>query len=159
MEFYNLERGDIITSKLTDEVAIVTGDYGSRITAVKTFDITNPVEWSVTLKANHKKPEYKSEFSIYQEKGFKNRNDYLESLADVYGVSVDKVLSISVLLGSSEDFDGLVSSLKDMYQENDPCNADKFCGTCKAPINNGCMNCDTCGVCLKVNLHRKEQQL
>ena len=51
--------------------------------------------------------------NIYQENGYKSRMDYLECLADDYGVSLDTVIVLSDLLGSSEDFDGLVTAIED----------------------------------------------
>lgn len=54
--------------------------------------------------------------TIYQENGFKNRKDYLISLSDEYGVSQDKVFLLAQLLGSSEDFDGLISSVQDISE-------------------------------------------
>lgn len=51
--------------------------------------------------------------NVYQENGFENRDDYLEFLADEYGMSLLEVLSLADLLGPNEDFDGLVSALED----------------------------------------------
>ncbi len=48
--------------------------------------------------------------------GYKNRKDYLENLALDMGIEKDIVFSLASLLGSVEDFDGLVSSLED-YSE------------------------------------------
>lgn len=53
--------------------------------------------------------------NIYQENGFKNRKEYLEDLADMYDVDYDIVKSMSDTLGSSEDFDGLVSMLEEDF--------------------------------------------
>ena len=53
---------------------------------------------------------------VYQENGYKNRDDYLNSLAEDYGVPIDAVLALADVLGPDEDFDGLVSNLEDaMY--------------------------------------------
>jgi hypothetical protein len=52
--------------------------------------------------------------SIYQIKGFASRKEYLESLADGFGLDIETVLTVAVLLGEEEDFDGLISSLEDM---------------------------------------------
>lgn len=49
--------------------------------------------------------------TIYQDNGFKDREDYLESLRDDYGDAVDILTSV---LPPSEDFDGLITSLEDM---------------------------------------------
>ncbi len=51
--------------------------------------------------------------SIYTEQGYDNRTHYLECLAEDYGVELDTVRALANLLGSSEDFDGLVTSLED----------------------------------------------
>ena len=49
--------------------------------------------------------------SIYKENGFENRRDYLESLCEEY--DRDTVYALAGILGSSEDFDGLITSLED----------------------------------------------
>ena len=49
--------------------------------------------------------------TIYEQNGFKSREDYLDSLREDYGDAVDILTSV---LPSSEDFDGLITSLEDM---------------------------------------------
>jgi hypothetical protein len=51
--------------------------------------------------------------SIYQQNGFSNRSEYLADLADNLGVELSIVHAMADLLGPSEDFDGLVTSLED----------------------------------------------
>lgn len=51
---------------------------------------------------------------VYRQKGYKDRYDYIESLADEYGVSKMVVYSLANMLGPSEDFDGLINALEDM---------------------------------------------
>lgn len=51
--------------------------------------------------------------TIYQKQGYKNRKDYLDSLAEEYG---DNVYALADLLGPSEDFDGLVTNCEDMVE-------------------------------------------
>lgn len=51
---------------------------------------------------------------VYRQKGYKDRYDYIESLADEYGVSKMVVYSLADMLGPSEDFDGLINALEDM---------------------------------------------
>ena len=51
--------------------------------------------------------------TIYQKNGFKNRDAYLDNLADDLGISREVVDAAADMLGESEDFDGLVSSLED----------------------------------------------
>jgi hypothetical protein len=50
----------------------------------------------------------------YTRNGYKNRTDYLQSLADDWGVELYVIRMIADLLGPSEDFDGLVNELEDM---------------------------------------------
>lgn len=50
---------------------------------------------------------------IYQERGFKNRKEYLEDLAEHEGADLQAVLLLADLFGPTEDFDGLVSSVQD----------------------------------------------
>lgn len=51
--------------------------------------------------------------TIYEQNGHANRRAYLESLAEDYGVPVRTVFALASILGPSEDFDGLVTSLED----------------------------------------------
>jgi hypothetical protein len=51
----------------------------------------------------------------YTANGFKDRRAYLESLCEEY--DRDTVYMLAGLLGSSEDFDGLVTSLEDYADE------------------------------------------
>jgi hypothetical protein len=53
------------------------------------------------------------DMSIYQENGFSSRREYLENLADDMGIDPSIVYAIADLLGHTEDFDGLVTSLED----------------------------------------------
>lgn len=51
--------------------------------------------------------------SVYTDNGYNNRREYLESLADDFGVAPMIVFQMASILGSSEDFDGLISELED----------------------------------------------
>lgn len=55
--------------------------------------------------------------SIYKDNGYENRRDYLECLAEDFEVDVATVFALADILGSNEDFDGLVTSLEDMQYE------------------------------------------
>ena len=48
-EFLNLQPGDLILSKSGERSLIVTGNYGNKVTAIMTIDITNPEEWQLIL--------------------------------------------------------------------------------------------------------------
>lgn len=50
---------------------------------------------------------------VYVARGFKSREDYLDSLADEYGVPKVLVYSLAELLGPNEDFDGLIIALEE----------------------------------------------
>lgn len=41
----DLDVGDVIMSKATGERYVVTSNYGTHVTAVKSVDVTNPPEW------------------------------------------------------------------------------------------------------------------
>ena len=52
--------------------------------------------------------------NIYKEHGYDGRKDYLDNLAEDFGVDTDTVYALASMLGKIEDFDGLVTSLEDM---------------------------------------------
>lgn len=52
--------------------------------------------------------------TIYEQNGYKDRSDYLDSLREDYGEAVDLLTSV---LPASEDFDGLVTALEDMADD------------------------------------------
>ena len=52
--------------------------------------------------------------NIYKQNGYKDRNDYLESLAEDYCIDIDTVMVLADILGPNEDFDGLITSLEDI---------------------------------------------
>ena len=52
--------------------------------------------------------------NVYMRKGYKNRKDYLNSLAVDYGVDRITVYSLANMLGETEDFDGLIAELEDI---------------------------------------------
>lgn len=53
------------------------------------------------------------QMSVYKRKGYANRDEYLEGLADEYGVDLDVVYNLADVLGPNEDFDGLPMMLED----------------------------------------------
>jgi len=55
------------------------------------------------------------ELNEYQLNGFKDRREYLESLCEDYDRLI--VYSLASVLGPSEDFDGLITSLEDYSEE------------------------------------------
>lgn len=52
--------------------------------------------------------------NVYQENGYADRKEYLDFLAEDFGVNIEVVYTFASVLGRSEDFDGLVSALEDM---------------------------------------------
>ena len=62
--------------------------------------------------ANGYKEELKE--SVYTDNGFKDRNDYLNSLADDYGIDIGTVKDLASVLGPDDDYDALVTELEDM---------------------------------------------
>ena len=57
--------------------------------------------------------------TIYKSHGYVDRKDYLTCLAEDYGLDIQTVCLTAGLLGSNEDFDGLVSMLEDMSESMD----------------------------------------
>ena len=55
--------------------------------------------------------------SIYTDKGYKDRKDYLKSLAEEYDVPYPMVWMFATSLGENEDFDGLIATIED-YQND-----------------------------------------
>ena len=55
----------------------------------------------------------------YTANGYKNRREYLDSLAEAYGLPRATVYTMAAMLGESEDFDGLIIALDDAAEEND----------------------------------------
>lgn len=53
----------------------------------------------------------------YIRRGFSSRDEYLQSLADEYGLPFHVVSTVSEFNGPSEDFDGLILLLDDMIAE------------------------------------------
>lgn len=51
--------------------------------------------------------------SIYTDQGYENRKDYLNGLAEEYGIDRDMVYAAASMLGPNEDFDGLVTTIQD----------------------------------------------
>lgn len=45
--FKRLKRGDLVKHRHDKSIFVVTGNYGDRITATLTVDMTNPTEWEV----------------------------------------------------------------------------------------------------------------
>jgi hypothetical protein len=50
---------------------------------------------------------------VYATNGYKDREDYLNNLADDRGIERMTVNMIADMLGENEDFDGLISALDD----------------------------------------------
>ena len=56
----------------------------------------------------------RNKMNAYTEHGYASRRDYLDSLAEDYDIDRDTVHMMADLLGPTEDFDGLVTSLEDL---------------------------------------------
>jgi len=55
-QFNKLDTGDIVKHKFTDgKPFIVTSNYGNRVTAVQSVDLTNHVEWELVYKCSCKR--------------------------------------------------------------------------------------------------------
>ena len=64
--------------------------------------------------------------TLYAETGYASRGEYLDAMAEHYGLEKSDVRLLADLLGPNEDFDGLISGLEEMqdmkarYQEEHP---------------------------------------
>ena len=56
--------------------------------------------------------------NVYEMNGYTDRQDYLDDLADNMGLDRSIVSALADLLGETEDFDGLVTSLQDINPED-----------------------------------------
>ncbi len=52
--------------------------------------------------------------NIYTQNGYESRKEYLQNLADEYGLPYRTVVDVAEMLGPEEDFDGLVTTLSDL---------------------------------------------
>ena len=50
---------------------------------------------------------------IYLDHDCRNRREYLEGLSQEYGIEEEIVFTLADVLGESEDFDGLITTLED----------------------------------------------
>jgi hypothetical protein len=50
-EFQHLQPGDIIVSVFSGQPYLVAANYGTRVTAVQTADVTNASEWTLVRKS------------------------------------------------------------------------------------------------------------
>lgn len=57
-----------------------------------------------------------NQVDVYQENGYEDRGDYLNYLAEDYGVDISTVYSLASVLGKHEDFDGLIAVLEDYFE-------------------------------------------
>ena len=57
--------------------------------------------------------------SVYEDHGYEDREHYLESVAEDHGVSLDAVWALANLLGPGEDFDGMVTLVQDLADQED----------------------------------------
>lgn len=55
--------------------------------------------------------------NVYQENGYKDRKDYLKSLAEDFDMDYKDVVMLATTLGESEDFDALITSLEDYWED------------------------------------------
>lgn len=62
---------------------------------------------------NRYAPMKANRMNIHRENGYDDRDDYLASLAEDYGVDPAIVEILADFLGEDEDFDGLVTMVQD----------------------------------------------
>lgn len=52
-DFKDLSTGDVISSNTTGVRYVVAANYGDRVTAIASVDVTNPIEFSLQAKAKY----------------------------------------------------------------------------------------------------------
>ncbi len=62
--FVSIQVGDLVRHLMSDHVCVVTAVYGNRITAVRTYDITNPTEWQYVTPLHGSELPMKSVFLV-----------------------------------------------------------------------------------------------
>lgn len=62
-QFKNLNRGDVVEHVSDCTTFTVTSNYGGRVTAVATADLTNPGEWVLANKVTSRE-SYRSDESL-----------------------------------------------------------------------------------------------
>lgn len=55
-EFSGLAPGQVVRGKSIGQGYIVTGNYGTHVTAVRTVDLTNPDEWDLVVVSTSTPP-------------------------------------------------------------------------------------------------------
>ncbi len=60
-EFKSLDTGDCVRNKDSVRSYIVMANYGERVTAARTVDITNPSEWDLVVKVTGRRTEHDEE--------------------------------------------------------------------------------------------------
>lgn len=55
--------------------------------------------------------------TVYKENGYSNREDYLKSLAEDFDMDYKDVVMLATTLGENEDFDALITSLEDYWED------------------------------------------
>jgi len=73
-EMTNLSSGDIIRHASGGEAFVVTGNFGGRVTAVRTVDVTNPIEWELVkprvVTVIHHESERSEDRAYWREPGY-----------------------------------------------------------------------------------------
>jgi hypothetical protein len=90
-------------------VTVFTGQYKKSGKPYENLYRKNTVQF---YKEEHLKDETAND-ARYTANGYKDRNDYLNTLADDMGIDTMAVHMIADMLGETEDFDGLVTELED----------------------------------------------
>lgn len=50
-EFHKLQGGDVVRGLVSGLAFLVTDNFGDRVTAIRTVDIANPLEWVLVQKS------------------------------------------------------------------------------------------------------------
>ena len=71
------------------------------------------VALEILLELEAKQIHQDKNMTIYQKEGYESKDNYFETLSEEYDIDKSIIYALSDLLGSNEDFDGLICSIQD----------------------------------------------
>lgn len=77
-EMRDLKIGDIVKHVSRGDNYVVTGNYGGRVTAVRSVDITNCIEWELVNKPNKVEPNYIADLPPEMKEHFRAIHDRIQ---------------------------------------------------------------------------------
>lgn len=92
---------------------IVNDEYGNIVVIIRGYS-RKQVNDAASKRMRHGYTKTINKLTLYQERGYRSRFDYLQSVARDFKMEFLTVYNLAESLGQSEDFDGLIIALEDM---------------------------------------------